>query len=110
VPAAKLVWQVTVALWAVELTGWLEQPPIAPAPFLKVIEPDGDALPELEVTVATTVTVWLVTGTEGATSVVALVVVTTEVRAEITGMLLPPVLVAVSMTSIANPTSAALGA
>jgi hypothetical protein len=78
-PAAKVVWQVTVALWLLDAIGWFAQPPIAALAALNVIEPDGDPSPELEVMVATRVTVWFVTGFDGATRLVELVAVTTAV-------------------------------
>ena len=64
--------------------------------------PDAAALPELAVTVATSVRVWLVTALAGATSAVVLLAMTTPVGAAVPA---PPVLLADSWTSSEDPTS-----
>jgi hypothetical protein len=95
VEAANDVWQTTVTLWPVGVTGRCAHPLIRLPPFLNVIAPAGAAVLALEVTVAIKVRVSFATGAFGdVSSVVVLAALTTSVGAELTGPPLPPTLVA----------------
>ena len=97
------------ALGVLELTFWLVQPAIGTPPFEKVTDPTGPALPDPEVTVAASVTVWFVTAVLGATaSVIELLAMTTALRTDAAGAPAPPVFAAVSTTAMSCPTSAAV--
>ena len=66
--AVNVVVQVAVYPEAVRATGWAAQPGMATAPLVKATVPDG--VPECGVTVAVTVTGWLVTGSAGVVETV----------------------------------------
>ena len=89
--AGNEVWQTTVAVDPVVETGSFAQPPIAVAPFMKAIDPDGWPADASEATLAISVTPWFVTDELGDTvSVVALVALTGPSGIELDDGVTPP--------------------